>query len=295
MRCDTVAHKSLRLGLLGCGRWGRNIYRTLQSFADVSVSVLPRGTGVPEGLDGVIIATPSATHAELALPFIDRGIATFIEKPMATSIADAERIRDAAKRSGAGVFVGHLHLYNPAFLKACELVSQLGPVRHVVCEWMNASPRANESVLWDWLPHVLSMARTMLRDEPDNVASWSLVGATQPQAAVARFQFGKVSLLTTASWLSQYRCRRMVVAGDAATLVFDDAAEHKLTLCGAEGGITHPTYAVDLPLTREMAAFLDLARGGPPDRDHIADAIAITRAIVAAEKSLRGCGVSAVI
>lgn len=253
--------------------------------------MLPRCSDIPAGLDGVVIATPSATHAELALPFIERGIATFIEKPMVTSMADALRIRDAAKFSGAAVFVGHLHLYNPAFHAACQMLPELGPVTHVICEWMNASPRPSESVLWDWLPHVLAMARVMLREEPDSAASWGLVGDMHPQAAATRFQFGTVPLMATASWVSACRSRRMVVAGEQATLVFDDAANRKLVRCGLNGDIGYPPYEADRPLARELSAFLDMVRGAPSDRDHIADAIVITRAILAAERSLREHGI----
>ncbi len=250
---------------------------------------------MPACLDGALIATPSATHVELALPFIERGIATFIEKPMAMSIADAERIRDAANRSGAPIFIGHIHLYNPAFHVACELALTIGSIRYVMCDWMNGRPRAGESVLWDWLPHILSMAQEMFGNEPESVSAWGLVGGTQSQAAVARFQFGATSLVATTSWLSPYRCRRMAIAGDNATLVFDDAAERKLTLYAAKGEITYPKYEADLPLTREVAAFMDLVRGRVADRDHIADAIAITRAILAAEQSLRENGAASFI
>ena len=88
------------LGLVGHGRWGRNIERTLLTFPDVSVAVIAKGEKPRGGLDGVLIATQSAIHAEAAIPYIERRIPTFIEKPMATTLADAERIREAAERSG---------------------------------------------------------------------------------------------------------------------------------------------------------------------------------------------------
>src|ERR1700704_6875527 len=109
---------ALHLGLVGRGRWGRNIERTLLTFPDVSVTTIARRETPPAGLDGVLIATQSATHAEVAIPYIEAGIATFIEKPMTTTVSDAERIRDAAERSGAVIFVGHIFLYHPAFLAA---------------------------------------------------------------------------------------------------------------------------------------------------------------------------------
>ena len=152
---------ALRLGLVGRGRWGRNIERTLLTFPDVSVAVIAKGENPRTGLDGVLIATQSAVHAEIALPYIEAGIATFIEKPMTTAPADAERIRNAAERSGAIVFVGHILLYHPAFLAALDLLPSLGTVRYLLCEGMNGNPRTDSSVLWDWLPHDLSIARAI--------------------------------------------------------------------------------------------------------------------------------------
>jgi UDP-N-acetylglucosamine 3-dehydrogenase len=140
---------ALRLGLVGHGRWGRNIERTLLTFPDVSVAVIAKGENPRTGLDGVLIATQSAMHAEIALPYIEAGIATFIEKPMTTALADAERIRNAAARSGAIVFVGHILLYHPAFLAALDLLPSLGAIRYLLCEGMNGSPRADLSMLWD--------------------------------------------------------------------------------------------------------------------------------------------------
>src|SRR4029079_18976719 len=123
---------ALRLGLVGRGRWGQNIERTLLSLPDVSVLHIARGQSPPAGLDGVLIATQSATHAAVALPYIKAGIATFIEKPMATSVSDAEQIRDAAGLSGAPVFVGHIFLFHAAFLAALELLPTLGTVRYLL-------------------------------------------------------------------------------------------------------------------------------------------------------------------
>jgi hypothetical protein len=132
---------TLRLGLAGHGRWGHNIERTLQSLGDVAVTILAKGEKPRAALDGVIVATQSAAHAEVALPYIEAGIATFIEKPMATTVGDARRIRDAAERHRTIVFVGHIYLYNPAFLRALELLPALGDVRYLLCEGMNNRPR----------------------------------------------------------------------------------------------------------------------------------------------------------
>lgn len=281
---------SLRLGLVGHGRWGRNLERTLLTLPDVTVTVIARGGSRPSGLDGVLVATQSATHAETALPYIEAGISTFIEKPMATTVFDARRIEAIARRTGSLVFIGHIFLYHPAFLAALQLLPALGDVRYLYCEGMNAQPRADSSVLWDWLPHDLSMALAILKREPESVAAWSLSGGDTPAAAVSKFQFGNIPVVCTTSWESLYPRRRTTVACQTATLVFDDKSEQRLTLYERDGSVTYPTFSDELPLTLEMKEFLNAVRSGKTDPAQLETGMAVVRAIAAAEESIRRNG-----
>ena len=153
----------MRIAVIGRGKWGMNIVRTLATMRAVELIGKSKNFDVVlrQQPAGVLIATPSATHAEVAIPFIDAGVPTFIEKPMATTAADAIRIREAALRSGAPVVVGHVHLYNPAFQAAKKLLPEVESVQAVFWEGMNHHPRTDSSVLWDWLPHGLSMAQAL--------------------------------------------------------------------------------------------------------------------------------------
>lgn len=277
---------ALRLGLVGHGRWGRNIHRTLLTFPDVAVALLEKGAKPDTSLDGVLIVTQSATHAALALPYVEAGVATFIEKPMTTALADAERIHDAARRSGAVVFVGHIFLFHPAFLTALELLPALGAVRYLLCEGMNNNPRQDSSVLWDWLPHHLSIARAVFGREPERAAAASLAGGPHAQAALARFEFGTTSLVSTVSWLSTVQRRRLTIACEKGTIELDDTAERRLRLYDAQGTLSHPAYSDELPLTREMAAFLRAVRARERNNTNLQTGIAIVRAIAAAERSV---------
>jgi UDP-N-acetylglucosamine 3-dehydrogenase len=282
----TLRLKALRLALFGRGPWGRNIERTLRAFPHISVTVVARGATPPRDLDGVVIATPGATHAELAIPYIEAGIATFIEKPMATTRADAERIVAAAERAGGTVFVGHVHLHNPAFRTLLDVLPTLGAIRSLTCEGMNDRPRADCSVLWDWLPHDLTMALAMFGRLPDRVSTVGLGGSPVTQAAVATFHFGGVPMVSTVSWLSPVRRQQMTIQTGNGTLIFDDKAERKLTLL--QGGTIshHPTYDDELPLTREMRSFVEVIRSGTTDRSQAVLGAAVVRMIAAAEKSI---------
>jgi UDP-N-acetylglucosamine 3-dehydrogenase len=278
---------SLRLGLVGHGRWGRNLERTLLSFSDVVLTVIAKGESPPPGLDGVLIATQSSTHAATALPFIEAGISTFIEKPMATTVFDARRIEAAARRTRSLVFVGHIFLYHPAFLAALELLPTMGDVRYLYCEGMNAQPRTDSSVLWDWLPHDLSMALTILKRRPESVMAWNLSGGSLPTAAVSKYQFGNIPVVCTTSWESPNPRRRTTVACQTATLIFDDKSERRLALYGPDGSITHPTYSDELPLTLEVKAFINAVRSGKADPAQLQTGMTVVRAIAAAEESIR--------
>ena len=254
------------------------------------MTVVPRVFDFRASLDGVLIATPSATHAEIALPYIERGIATFVEKPMVTTIADAEHMRGAAQQSGAFVFVGHTHLYNPAFRALCNLVTALGPIRYILCEGMNGNPGTDLSVLWDWLPHHLSMAMRLFGHEPGSVSARNIDGVSPTQAAVSRFLFGKIPLVCTTSWLSLLKRQNMKIVAEKGTLVFDDTTALKLILYDPAGEVTFPTYESEPPLSVELQAFCNSIRTGEIDRDHLADGTAIVRAIVAAEHSIEAGG-----
>jgi predicted dehydrogenase len=275
-----------RLGLIGRGKWGRKIERTLLSLPDVSVGIIRKEEPLRSDIDGILIASPSASHADLALPYISAGIATFIEKPMATSVRDAQRIQDAVTQSRTPVFVGHIHLYNPVYLALLKVLPGLGAIRYALCENANGNPRTDSSVLWDWLPHDLSRARAIFGDDPVDVQAWNLTDSQISQAAVSRYRYGTASLVSTMSWLSPIRRQRMTIAGERGLLIFDEMSERKLILHDKQGILSYPPYDGDLPLTRELRAFLNVVRSGTVDRSHVTLGVFIAEAIAAAEYSI---------
>lgn len=280
--------KGLRLGLRGAGKWGANIERTLRTLEGVSVRVLERGE-IPDHLDGVLIATPSGSHAAVALPFIEKGIATFIEKPMTTSVADAEVIRDAAERSGALIFVGHIYLYNPAFEKLLELLPFIGEISKVEIVSTSDTPRPEGSVLWDWLPHHLAMARMMFGANAESVVVEAEGELATKDVAIVTFRFNGAELVSRISWVASEKHRLLVVTGEKGMIEFDEKAEKKITLRIGEM-TSYPEYAEGFPLTNELAAFAESIRKGKTDRPHIDEGIAIVRMIAAAEEAAQEPG-----
>lgn len=275
----------MRLGLIGNGPWGRNIERTLRSFDDVSLTRITRGMEAPAALDGVLVATPGHTHADVALPYIEKGIAIFIEKPVVTSVADAERIRRAAVLSGSLVFGGHTDLYNPAFRRALDAMSALGAVRNLLFEGMNNRPLPETSVLWEWLPHQLAATRVIFDADPTHAAAWDLSTDRHLGTAVTRFDFASASVVSMVSWQSPIKKRRLTITCERGGLVFDDTMTAKLVAYrdGQETSLLE--HGNELPLTLELRAFVDAVLAGNNDRSQLDAIVSITCAIAAAERS----------
>lgn len=295
-----------RLALYGSGRWGSAILRTLERMADVTVAVVARDQRPPADIDGVIIATPISTHARLARPFIERGIPVYIEKPVTGSVEDARQLLAAAERADSLVHVGHIHLHNPAFVRARELAAGLGRIRYLYFEGTNNGPaRKDASVLWDWLPHPLSMALSLLGATPCSAQAWGICSlrpqdATLCDVAMSKYEFDSgATLLCTVNWLAPEKRTALSVVGEKSSLVYTDTAAHSIALYEGMGpsvdgdnvyhhapAITYPEYVKAAPLERELSAFITAIEHGSRDRSQLAFAVTIVELIAAAEQSM---------
>lgn len=255
----------MRLALLGHGRWGKNILKTLQTFPDVEVIVLKRGDEVTEDIKGAIIATPISTHVGLAYPFVQRGIPVFIEKPLTNSLIEASLIEAMARSSNSLVQVGHIHLHSSAF----KAIPDVGEIQHLFFQGLNPGPvREDVSVLWDWLAHPLSMALTLLKQRPISVQAWDLNGI-----GVVLYKFHTTSLICHVSWLNPEKITKLTIIGSKGTHIYDDS-----------------TPQSPRPLEVEMRAFVDAIKENSHDNSGLALGITIVELIVAAHLSVRKGG-----
>ncbi len=96
-------------------------------------------------VDAVYVATPNWRHREHAVPALERGIHVLLEKPMATSVADAEAIEAAAKASGAKLMIAYRLHCEPGTLDAIARVrsGELGEVRLFSCVFAQHLSTAN--------------------------------------------------------------------------------------------------------------------------------------------------------
>jgi len=283
----------MKVALIGHGRWGKNIAQTLSGFPEVDLEIVERGADASGTVDAVIIATPSATHAEIALFYIKRGVPTFIEKPLAISLADAIKIRDEAHKRKVFVFVGHLYLFNPAFKAFINHLHEIGDIRYVSSEKTNNVTRSDVSVLWDWLPHDIAMGMKVFQSKPRCVRAWTLASDAITKhitAAEVQFQYpDETSFVSRISSITEDKQRRTTITGARATIIFDDIVKHKIRLM-RDGAETILPYMPISSLTMELRVFLTSISTKKYDSEQLDLGVDVVRCIEAAHQSASSGG-----
>ena len=181
---------TVSIGVAGLGYWGPNLARNFARLEDcelrwccdasdaVRERLAPsfpgtRFTGelddllADETLDAVVLATPVPTHAALAERVLDAGKHCFVEKPLAQSVADAERVVAAGERAGRILMVGHLLEYHPGVAKLKEIATsgELGEIHYIYSNRLNLGKlRADENALWEHFVECIRTGATPVSD-----------------------------------------------------------------------------------------------------------------------------------
>src|SRR2546425_7402970 len=141
-----ATHTALPVAVIGCGRMGQlhaRVYSEMPQTRLVGVydadpdvaaaaadrfstGAFPKFDGIAGEVRAVTIAVPTQYHLEVARPFLQRGIACLIEKPLAKDVAEAREIVELARKHNAVVQVGHIERFNPA-IRSMGKVGSLEP------------------------------------------------------------------------------------------------------------------------------------------------------------------------
>ncbi len=248
------------IGVVGLGYWGPNLARNFAALPGARLAWLcdgrremldRHGATHPQArrtsdlddllndpaLDAIALATPVPSHASLAEKVLAAGKHCFVEKPLAQSVADAERAAAAARRAGKILMVGHLLQYHPGVTKLKELVDsgELGDVHYIYGNRLNLGQlRADENALWSLGAHDVSVLLYLAGEEPFEVSargeSYMREGVEDVVFAFMRFPSGLAAHLHL-SWLDPHKERRFTVVGAHRMATFDDMVlEGKVTV-----------------------------------------------------------------
>ena len=282
----------MKIAVVGCGHWGKNLVRNfyelgvLTAVCDSNNSSLETVKNNYPGvtttnnyddlfkseleIDGLVIATPSSTHYELAKQALLAGKNLYVEKPLASSLKEAEELQRLALDRGLVLMVGHLLLYHPAVNKLKTLISQgyLGEIQYINSDRrnFNRNQRRDLNVMWDLAPHDFSMMTYLLSCEPEVITSargWASTNDGVVDVVHIDLVFpNNIGGHIHNSWLDPQKQALLTVNGSEKTAVLNDTfKENKLEIYSrlADGSITveKPVYSNDEPLRLECKHFLD--------------------------------------
>jgi predicted dehydrogenase len=328
----------LNLGVIGLGYWGPNLLRVLADDPTVEITwicdrdpdrlarfhrrhPLAQTTAHMDpvledpGVDAVVIATPICTHYDLAAASLSAGKHTFIEKPLAPSVAQADELIALADRVDRLLMCGHTFLYSPPVRAVRRMVDTgaLGDLYFVSSSRVNLGPyRSDVSVVWDLGPHDFSILLYWFGEPPVTVQTIgrdALTSGIADIAFVAMTFRGGVVANVELSWLAPSKLRRTVLVGSEKMVVYDDGAPEPIRLFDRgivlgppesfgqfhlsyrSGDIICPKLDTCEPLVAELADFVRAIRQG----DRLRPQVELARDVVwlseAAERSLQAGGV----
>ena len=331
------AGRELNIALAGLGYWGPNLLRVLSGLPAVNVAwicdrdaeQLARHSRLYPGaratrrfddlledpaVDAVVIATPVFTHFDLASRSLWARKHTFVEKPLAASASEADKLLDLAAAEDLVLMCGHTFLFSPPVraVKALLESGDLGEIYFATSSRVNLGLHQSDvSVIWDLGPHDFSIIRYLLDEEPEYVSAVGRDSIVEGIADVAfvtlRYPSGMLVNIEL-SWLAPSKLRRTVLVGTRKMVVYEDGAaepvrvfdrgvefedptsfgEHQLSY--RTGDILSPRIDTAEPLALQMSAFADGVRAGAAPPGHTELASEVVRMIEAAEESLGADG-----
>jgi predicted dehydrogenase len=327
------------LAVVGLGYWGPNWVRNLcqarsakrliccdlslerrsrieRLYPNVELTADLKDVLADPDIEGVVVATPVNTHYEIARQCLSAGKSVLVEKPLATSQADAVRLVGLARERGRVLMVGHTFEYSAPVLKAREVIEsgELGEILYI------SSIRANlglfqhhVNVVWDLATHDISIILKLLGQMPERVSCQgnSHYQTGEEDVALLSLYFpNNVMAFVHASWLDPNKIRRMTVIGSRKMLVYDDTAiQEKIRIYDKGvnvsryydtygefqfsyryGDINIPRIEENEPLKIECDHFVECIKSGATPNTDGSNGLRVVSVLEAANKSLRSGG-----
>ena len=289
-----------------------NSARLAQVAAELGITAVDSQDELLDQVQACVVAVPTLAHERVACAALERGVHVLVEKPIAPDLAAADRMLDAAERSGALIQIGHVERFNGA-LRACEpyLDQPIFVESHRLAPF---GPRGTDvAVVLDLMIHDLDLVLSLMHRPVETIAAVGVpVMTSSPDIANARIEFegGGVANLT-ASRVSLERMRKIRFFQRSGYISLDLAAgtgeflrlrpgvslEQRLAALGPDRPLDFATL-MDIverislrsdgtePLRAELESFAAAAQGEAPvavtgreGRDALAVALEIIRRI----------------
>lgn len=249
---QNAIQKVFNVSVVGCGYWGPNLVRNFRSLPGCQVKQVcdldqkrlahmkqlhPEVDTITdfakllddEKIDAIIIATPVHLHFELAKKSLLAGKHTFIEKPMASSVAQCMELIELAERQQLILMVGHTFIFSPAVRAIKEVVDSgiLGEIFYISSQRLNLGLFQKDiNVAWDLAPHDISIILYLLKNQSPLFVNCQGKAHIRPGIEDVTnmsldFPNGGLAIIHN-SWLDPNKVRKMTIVGSKRMIIYDD-------------------------------------------------------------------------
>ena len=286
----TAREPVLKFGVAGAGVMGRNHARVLTDIRDIELTHVfdpdgPTAEGVAgaygaapvttaeafvaAGLDAAVVATPNRTHANLTVDLLEKGVHVLVEKPIAATVADAQRMIDAAKAKNRVLMVGQVERFNPAVEAVKRAIDGDDIISIQITRVGPFPPRMGEvGVVIDLAVHDIDIIRHLTDSEIVEVQpQLARTKAEREDTALLQFRLenGVIAHITT-NWVTPYKVRTLQVATQNKFVVADLMTRQVTEYFGQQPDGSYSTRGVMSwpaePLKKELEAFAHAIRTG---------------------------------
>ncbi len=311
-----------KVGMIGLGNWGRNIYRNLMSlnvlekvydkdlnslsnFIDNKNKISSNVDDIisSKNIDCIVIASPAPTHKEYIIRSLINKKNVFVEKPLCLSLNDALEIKKISLGVNRLVFIGHLLNYHNGFseLKKNVEAGLIGKLKIIKASRMSfGTVRKNESVLYDLTSHDISMILSITKKIPNRIEVNAVFENSKKIAdyinVILYFEKNIIAILNS-DWISPYKEHRFSVYGSKGSLIFDDTMnwQNKLTFnpsylnknCIVNyNPVKNISIKEEEPLKNEIETFLNCVENSKKPKTDIDEAVNVQIVLDMIEKQL---------
>lgn len=194
----TTTQATLRIAMMGVGRWGSHLLRNFLHNPNVTVSAVidpwqpnlsrsqetfaPIAPGETQWLtdwqtalntvelDAIVVATPAETHYAVIHAALSKGLHVLAEKPLTLTVSEAIELCKLAQRNHVQLIVDHTYLFNPAITRGRRAIQDIGNLRYGYATRTHLAPvRQDVDALWDLAIHDIAILNHWLGDRPVRV------------------------------------------------------------------------------------------------------------------------------
>ncbi len=331
----------ISVAVVGCGYWGPNLIRNFSACPDTRlVAVCDRDAARLQqvaaqypavetmrdldellgrsDIDAVAIATPVRMHAAMAMAALHAGKHVLVEKPLAGSVADAEKMVRLAREKGLTLMVDHTFVYGGPVRKMKELIEEgeLGDIYFIDSVRINLGLFQHDvNVIWDLAPHDLSVLDYLVGRLPRSLSAFGTCHADNQHeiedVAYLNLDFGNGLLASFhVNWLSPVKVRHFIVGGSKKSIVFNDLepaekikvydrgitisqdaeAQRQVLIGYRTGDVWSPHIEQTEPLQSMVRHFAECIREGKKPLTDGEAGLRVVRILEAAQRSIKAQG-----